>query len=105
MRKRARVDDNHGSILKRFREYGASVVSLANIGKGVPDALIGVHVPGYPEGVNYLIEIKDGDKSPSRRKLTPDEQRFANDWRGPLALIESEDDVDELMKRIRKAGF
>lgn len=106
MRKRGRVDDNHQSIIKRFRQHGATVVSLASLGKGVPDALVGVAAPGYPfGGINYLIEIKDGDKTQSRRKLTPDELKFAGDWRGPLALIETEDDVDDLMARIRKAGF
>jgi hypothetical protein len=44
-------------------------------------------------GHTYLIEIKDGSKPPSKRKLTEDEETFWRDWRGSLILIESVDDV------------
>ena len=38
-----------------------------------------------------LIEVKDGRKPPSRRRLTPDEERFA--LRFPVVIVESVDDV------------
>ena len=100
MRKRGRVDDNHSSIVKRLRVHGASVVSLANLGKGVPDLLIGF------KGLNLLAEVKDGNKPPSGRKLTPDEQEFATAWRGDAPrLLEREEDCDDLIDRIRSAGW
>jgi hypothetical protein len=35
-------------------------------------------------GRNYLIEIKDGSKPPSKRKLTSDEQEWHDTWRGTV---------------------
>ena len=37
----ARVDQNHVEIVKALRDHGAFVVSLATVGKGVPDLLVG----------------------------------------------------------------
>ena len=43
MRRAARVDSNHIEIVKAFRKLGCSVLSLASLGKGVPDLLVAVH--------------------------------------------------------------
>jgi len=51
----------------------------------VPDLLI-----GYRGGHLLLFEIKDGNKSPSRRKLRAGQQKFADEWQGyPIYKIES----------------
>ena len=71
---------------------GASVVSLAQLGNGVPDLLV-----GYRQHI-YLIEVKDGDKSPSKQQLTPDEKRFHEEWRGGnLLIIKSVDEAIALL--------
>ena len=64
MRKRAKLDVNHLEIVATLRKCGASVVSLASLGDGVPDLLVGYR------GKTALVEIKDGDKPPSQRELT-----------------------------------
>lgn len=88
MRRAAKVDANHGDIVKALRNYGASVQSLATVGSGVPDLLVGV------DGRNVLLEVKDGSLVPSRRKLTPDEFAWHQSWRGePVIVVYSATDA------------
>ena len=87
MRHIARVDGNHREIVDGLRNVGASVQSLATIGKGCPDILVGFR------GVNYVMEIKDGSKPPSGRKLTPDESAWHFNWRGQVCVVESLQDA------------
>jgi hypothetical protein len=82
-----RVDDNQSSIVNTLRRVGASVLSLADIGKGVPDLLV-AH-----QGLLYLAEVKDGSKSPSRRKLTDDETKFHATWGSHIYILESDADA------------
>jgi hypothetical protein len=86
MRRAARVDDNHAAIAAALRQTGCTVLSLAPIGQGCPDLLVG---RGGVWGMNLLLEIKDGDKSPSRRELTPDQETFLQSWNGPIAVVMS----------------
>lgn len=78
MRRAARTDANQEAIVAALRAMGCSVLSLAAVGKGCPDLLVGFR------GVNTLIEVKDGSKPPSRRALTDDEARFIAEWRGQV---------------------
>ena len=84
---RARVDANQKSIVAALRKMGASVLHLHTIGKGCPDILVGFR------SKNALVEIKDGAKSPSAQKLTPDEATFQAEWRGQVIIINSVDDA------------
>ena len=87
MRKFARVDDNHAEIAAALRQVGCSVQSLASLGNGCPDLLVGTHK------ANFLLEIKDGRKSPSKRRLTPDEKDWHEAWRGQVCVVESVNDA------------
>lgn len=85
----AKVDDNQKLIVDSLRRLGFSVQSLATVGKGCPDIVVGV------SGVNYLFEIKDGDKPASSRKLTPDEMGWHAAWKGQIHVVyEVQDCVD-----------
>lgn len=75
MRRNARVDANQPEIVKGLRKAGATVLILSNL-KNCFDILVGFR------GVNYIMEIKDGAKPPSGRKLTEGEQKFADEWQG-----------------------
>lgn len=83
MRRAARTDANHAEVVKVLRAGGCSVQSLAAVGDGCPDALVG------RRGRNYLVEIKDGTKPPSARKLTPDQVKWHADWRGDVVVLDS----------------
>ena len=65
-RQRAKKDANQDEIVAALRAIGAQVQSLAAVGDGVPDLLVAYH--GW-----HVLEVKDGSKPPSHRKLTPDE--------------------------------
>lgn len=83
----ARVDANQKSIVEALRKIGASVLHLHQLGKGAPDLAVGY------QGRNVFLELKDGSKPPSARKLTPDEERFHAEWRGQVAVVESVDEA------------
>lgn len=80
-RRAARVDANQPEIVERLREAGCSVFITSDVGQGFGDILVGLR------GKNYLVEIKDGDKSPSRRQLTPAEKKFSGNWRGQYCVV------------------
>ena len=82
-----RVDNNHSEIVKGLRAIGATVRSTAAVGQGFPDLAVGYR------GLTWLLEIKDGEKSPSRRTLTPAELAFHNEWRGAAAVVTSLEDA------------
>lgn len=89
MRYRPRTDANQKEIVKALRAIGANVLSLAGIGKGCPDLLV-----QFRDEL-HLLEIKDGRKSPSRRRLTRDEAVFTAAWKTKVV-----EDVDQAFKAI-----
>jgi hypothetical protein len=45
-------------------------------------------------GETYLLEVKDSEKVPSAKKLTPAEQHFVDHWRGrPVVVVETVEDA------------
>jgi Holliday junction resolvase len=81
MRRAARTDANQEEIVKALRAVGATVQSLAAVGHGVPDLLVGY------QGKTILMEVKDGKKSPSKRELTEDQVKWIDSWRGGSVFI------------------
>jgi hypothetical protein len=81
MRHHAKIDANQPEIVAALRKAGCSVQSLASIGHGAPDLLVGRH------GQNYLLEVKDGDKPVSRRSLTPLEKEWIDTWKGEVFVV------------------
>jgi hypothetical protein len=81
MRRAARVDSNQGEIVDALRAVGASVQSLAAIGKGCPDLLVGYN------GFTFLIEIKDPSKPKSDIQLTPDQKHWHHHWYGTSVAV------------------
>lgn len=85
------MDRNHGQIVAALRAVGASVESLAAAGSGFPDLAVGYH------GRNYLLEVKDGSKSASRKRLRPSQVDWHAAWRGQVAVVET---VDQALRVI-----
>ena len=82
MRRAAKVDANHGEIVEALLSVsGVTVHSLAGVGCGCPDLLVGA------EGQTFLVEVKDGEKRPSHRTLTPDQRKWIERWTGAPVVI------------------
>jgi len=69
-----RTDSNQAAIVRALRQAGASVCSLAGVGSGCPDLLVGWN------GANLLLEVKNLDGRGLR--FTPAERAFADAWAG-----------------------
>jgi hypothetical protein len=64
-----RKDDNHSPVEGAFRELGAGVYD-ASADNAPYDLIV------WWRGQTIFVEIKDGDKPPSHRKLTPKAVEF-----------------------------
>ena len=95
MRRAARVDENQGLIVKALRACGATVRIITQ-GDGIPDLLVGYR------GHTILMEVKDGNKPPSARQLTPAEQIFFDQWTGgKLFIVNSVEEALDVLKDCR----
>jgi len=84
MRRAAKTDDNQKSIVSALRVVGCSVLPLHAVGQGCPDLLVtDIHK------ATLLMEIKDGSKPPSARKLTEPQVDFHVSWRGRIVVVTS----------------
>lgn len=90
--KYAKIDANQGRVVEALRTAGASVQSLAATGKGCPDLLVGYG------GVNYLMEVKDGNKVPSAQKLTIDQEHWHSVWKGAVHIVKNENEALKILK-------
>lgn len=98
MRRSAKVDANQAEIVKALRQIGCSVVSIATVGGGCPDLVVAVN-----PATNILLEVKDGDKVPSQRKLNPDQVKFHREWKGPIHVVEDKEQAIALVQLYRNA--
>jgi hypothetical protein len=87
MRRAARTDANQSAIINALRGVGASVQDLSRVGHGCPDLLVGFR------GCNWLLEVKDGSKNASDRKLTSDQVTWHRTWSGQKAVVLNEDEA------------
>jgi hypothetical protein len=83
MRRAARVDGNQADIVGALRKVGCSIQHIHTIGGGCPDILVGRNRR------NWIFELKDDKQPPNKRRLTPAEQRWHDEWRGEVHIIEN----------------
>ena len=94
MRRAARRDANEGDIIKAMRGEGAYVKVIND--EGLFDLLVS------HRGQTLLVEVKDGAKPPSARRLTDAEQKFHDEWPGSdLYIVNS---VEEALLLLRTCG-
>lgn len=89
MRRAAHVDANHVEIVKALRRVGATAKSLAPMGKGIPDLLVGFR------NMNFLLEVKNLEavNKAKEPRLTDDEQDFHASWAGQVAVVTTPDEA------------
>ena len=91
MRRNAKVDVNQPEIVKALRKHGATVLITSQL-KNCFDILVGYN------GINYIMEIKDGTLPPSKKRLTEGELKFKESWvGGEYYIIES---IEQAIKTI-----
>ena len=93
-RRAAKTDDNQKEVVALFRKLGWYVLIVSQL-KNCCDIIVS------KGGETYAIEIKDGKKPPSARKLSIGEQKFKNEWLGKWRLVETESDVIKINEEIK----
>lgn len=73
-----KVDGNHGDIVEALRNAGYSVASLATVGNGCPDIIVG------KDGFTFLMEIKMPGE-----KLNKAQREWAKRWMGLVVRVDS----------------
>jgi len=85
-----RKDSNHKQIVDELRRNGWYVTDVSNIPK-ICDIRISAKWNRTP--IDICVEIKDGSKAPSKRKLTSDEKEYIRAYPSHVAIVENVDDV------------
>ena len=93
-RRAAKVDSNHQEIVKAFKKLGWSVFNVSQL-KNCCDLVVAKDL------WTVCIEVKDGDKPQSSRRLSEGEKKFRDEWNGSWMLVQSVEDV-ELLDKTRK---
>jgi len=88
-----RIDANQPEIVDHFREWNCSVLIISDL-KKCCDILVALH------GRTIAVEIKDGSKAKSARKLTDGELIFKKEWKGAWRLCESIKDADKIINEL-----
>ena len=86
----AKVDANQDAIVEAYRGLGCTVTSLAGLGRGVPDLLVGL------KGRLALVEVKQ-----PKGKLQPLQEEFRKVW--PVRIVRSTEDVIAHVQALRAA--
>ena len=79
----ARVDANQTAIVSALRAAGATVQSLAVIGKGCPDILV-----ASASGEMFLLELKHG-----KGKTNELQQKWHAAWNAPVHVVYGPEDA------------
>ena len=96
MRRAARKDANHQAIVQALRDARCQVLDLGAVGNGCPDLLV-------RRGDRLiLLEVKDGSKPPSERRLTPDQVVFHREWGDSVKVVNS---LAEAMTAVGFRGY
>lgn len=82
MRRAAKVDANQDQIVSALRAAGASVQSLAPIGKGCPDLLAAFR------GEMFLIEVKQG-----KGKVNELQTKWHSEWKADVHVVYGPEDA------------
>ena len=97
MRVRARTDANHVAIGRLLRQLFPAVEDCRQHGGGMSDYLV------LTRAGLRLVEVKDGSKPPSERRLTPPQEAWKAKFGSYYVVVTCEGDVLELYAATRAA--
>jgi hypothetical protein len=84
MRLAAKVDANQTQVVSALEAAGASVQSLAKLGRGCPDILVAFR------GSNHVMEIKNPK---GKNKVSDDQTKWHISWRAPVHIVRTPDEA------------
>ena len=91
MKRRAKVDRNHGEIRDALRAMGWYVYDTSRLGDGFVDLVCAKH------GRLELVEVKDGSLPPSERRLTKAEDEVIADFQRHGVFVRVVCSLDDVM--------
>jgi hypothetical protein len=96
--RRGKPDANSAAIQAALEATGASVVSLAAIGGGVPDLLVSRIQPGGA-AVYWLVEVKQ-----AKGKLRESQIAFQQRWPAAVFVIRTPEEAIQLVTAAPTSG-
>ena len=94
MRRNSKIDSTQPAIIKAYRSFGVSVQPTHMIGGDFPDLICALQLR------TWLTECKDGTLPPSKRKLSPGQQEFRDEWCGIVFTVLSADEVPAVIDTV-----
>lgn len=98
----AKVDANQDAIVTALRAAGATVQSLAPIGKGCPDLLVAGPRKRYFNGKSdvamFLLEIKN---KKGKDDFNEAQQKWHINWNAPVHVVYGADDALRVIGAIK----
>jgi hypothetical protein len=91
MRYAKRTDGNHAAIRDALRAIGIGVQDTSSAGCGLPDLICACR------GMTVFVEVKNGELSPSRRKLTKAQVHFRDMLSNHGVIVHVVNDVPEAL--------
>lgn len=86
-------DNNHAALRTMWRSIGGSWMDITPVQGGEPDALVAWR------GRDRLVEVKNPDGSPCRRKPRANQAEWHRTWQGqPVAVVLCFDDLRGLFE-------
>lgn len=98
MRRACRKDANHNEIKSIFGQLNCSVIDVSGCPCGF-DLVV-----GYGDTC-IMVEVKDGAKPKSARKLTDNEELAHMRWKGPKAIVTNTDEAFAVASLLRHRHF
>jgi hypothetical protein len=93
-----RIDANQPEAVDYLRRAGYGVFITSAVGGGFPDLVCA------RERFTALVELKDEQQPPSKRRLTLPEQAFRNTWPGVCITAISGEDAWKQLELARMRG-
>ena len=98
MRRAAHIDENQPEIVQALLNAGCTVQSLAAVGLGCPDLLVGFH------GVNLLMEVKNLERKRNGQdydgKTLRAQKAWRERWKAPVHVVTSRQEALNVLASI-----
>jgi hypothetical protein len=92
-RRAAKVDRNQPEIVDAFRKMGCAVLIISQL-KKCADLVVSKNFK------TAIVEVKDGELSPSKKMLTEGESEFMKGWKGMYFIVEDLSGVQLVVRNL-----